>query len=324
MKIYQSKDFKLNPTWLICRLDAQIQNQVLDIYFVVSLPTELILTYEIVPETISEQEVKNLINTAQKKLKLPKRIILAHGDPAEEQLLKISKQFGFELEVVPAPCLEDLIIPIKQSFGEVLFSPSSIPHMIPEDEIDKYGETRESLIASIPDSYSPCPCGSDKKYKFCCRPISDDISSAMVAAEDGHLAEALKHIESARKIVGTTGEILCREAIVYNYFDKAKSRELLERCLKEFPNHPRAYYIHGIDLAEKKNFKGAIEAYKTAISLYPPSDQYHLNEAYNNLGTAFYNNRKLSKAKEAWEKALFFIPSDKLARYNLQTFIAAN
>lgn len=323
MKTYQLEDFKHNRAWIIFRIDIQIQNNSADIYLMMDLPSEFLLAHEIVEETISEQQITNLINTAQNKAKPPKRLIIAYGDPAQEYLMRLSKQLHFELELVPAPYLESLLSVIKQNFGEHFFSPTSIAHMIPEDKISNYMDidTREDLINTIPDSYAPCSCNSGKKYKFCCKRIFREITECMCAAEDGNLSEALEWLEKARKVVGDTGEILCREAIIYHYFDQHKYFELLNKCLNAFPNYPRAHYVHGIDLRNRNDFDGAIKAYKTAISLYPNSDQYHLNEAYYNLGNVLYDKRDLQGAKEAWEKALFFMPSDKQAQYNLNELI---
>lgn len=318
MKLYQSKDFVSNPAWFIFRIDAHIGPQVVDIYFVMDLPSEMLLGHEIVEDTISNQQVSQLISLAQGKMKLPKRIIVAQGDPAQEHLHNLCQQLRAVLEPIPAPYLEQLTTFVKQDIAEHFFSPGSIPHQVTDEEMEEYEDiSKEDFLKSIPDSYDPCPCNSGKKYKFCCKKIFREITEAMCAAEDGNKAEAVHWLEEARKIVGDTAEILCREAIVYSYFDLKKYKKLLNECLNKFPTHPRVHYVHGIELKQQNKLPDAIKAYQKAISLYPASDQYHLNEAYNNLGTAFYENGDMKLAKEAWEKALFFIPSDKLAKYNV-------
>ena len=64
--------------------------------------------------------------------------------------------------------------------------------------------------------------------------------------------------------------------------------------------------------------------YKTAIEHYPKDDTFHLNETYNNLGTAFFNLKKYQDAKESWEKALVLLPSDRLVKANLVKYIYKN
>lgn len=145
----------------------------------------------------------------------------------------------------------------------------------------------------------------------------------MVAAEDGNKAEALHWITKAKELVGESAEVLCREAIVYSFFDLKKSNDLLDKCLTLNPHHPRAHYVRAIDLIEQGDIHGAIAAYQTAIDYYPDSDHYHLNEAYHNLGTALHELNDFIGAKSAWEKALLYMPSDQMTQQNLRDFIYA-
>ena len=142
---------------------------------------------------------------------------------------------------------------------------------------------------------------------MCCKPIFREIMGAMMEAENGRKHEALKFIQEAKKRVGETAEVLCREAIVYSFFDKAESDRLLNLCLERFPNHPRANYIMGITLREKERYSEAIVYYKKAIESYPKTDRYHLNEAYNNIGTVYYDLKSYKEAKESWSRLYFSI-----------------
>jgi Flp pilus assembly protein TadD len=196
-------------------------------------------------------------------------------------------------------------------------SPSTIGHHamnVPEEDID-------SLKQFLPDSYAQCSCASGKKYKFCCKKIVLEITMAMAAAEEGNKKEALQWIEKAKALVGETAEVLCREAIVYSFFDAKKGQSLIEKCLRLNPNHPRTHYIHAIDLKQHGDFSAAKIAYETAIAHYPESDHFHLNEAYNNLGGVFLAMNDLVGAKSAWEKALLYMPSDEMTQKNLREFI---
>lgn len=183
------------------------------------------------------------------------------------------------------------------------------------------GAHQDSLKYFIPDSYDFCPCASGKKYKFCCKRIFREVMGAMTAAEEGKLSEALEWITKAKYIIGETAEVICREAIVYSFFNIKKSEEILDKCLAINPNHPRSHYLRGIMLNDQGDIQGAIVEYEMAIANYPKSDHFHLNEAYNNLGTAFHALNDLTKAKIAWEQALVHLPSDKMTKRNLEEFI---
>ena len=53
---------------------------------------------------------------------------------------------------------------------------------------------RQTAKQMVPDAYDPCRCGSDKKFKFCCKPIFREVLGAMAASQDGQLDEALRYI----------------------------------------------------------------------------------------------------------------------------------
>src|SRR5438105_3574152 len=42
------------------------------------------------------------------------------------------------------------------------------------------------------DPYAPCPCGSGKKFKWCCQPIHEEIDRAFRQEEEGQHETALK------------------------------------------------------------------------------------------------------------------------------------
>ena len=185
-------------------------------------------------------------------------------------------------------------------------------------------DDRESAKQFVPDTFDPCPCASGKKFKFCCKPGFGEMVAAVAAAAHGRINAALGHIAKAKSVLGETAEVLCREALVYSYFDMVKFRATVERASQVNPDHPRVNYIRGIELKNQGDFKGAIAAYQKAIEHYPKTDRCHLNETYNNLGTAYFEQGSYAEARAAWEQALTLLPSDKAVRQNLNEFIYGN
>lgn len=266
MRFYSTNDFtEQNSAWLVFRIDCLIKNQPVDVYMILALPSEMLLAHQLVEAEISSKQVDHLFKQGMTKgVNLPSRILLAKGDPAEDIFRQQSKMLGVNFESVPSPFLEALVAPLKQSFGQRFMSPSSMAYATPHDGDDL--RELECAKKMIPDSYDPCSCASGKKYKFCCKRIFREIIEAMAAFEEGNLTEALQWIEKAKKVVGETAEVLCRESIVYSSVDPGKSLEILNRCLEVNPRHPRAHYLQGIEFKERGNYQGAIEAYQTAIN----------------------------------------------------------
>lgn len=321
MKPYQFSDFHDGDAWLFCRVDSQVAHSPVDIYMVVDLPSSSVLSFNIVETMPSHIEIEKLMEgAAANKGSLPRKLIVAKNDPAETLIETAASLRKINFEAIPGIYLDPLVLYIRKSFAEHFFSPTGSTYTIDSNHNDDHWEIKNTE-KMIPDSYDPCPCASGKKYKFCCKPIFREVMEAMVAAEEGKQAEALGWIDKAKKIVGETAEVLCREAIVYSFFDMEKSEEIVDKCLSINPNHPRAHYIRGITQKDLGNFAAAIQSYETAITHYPPADHYHLNEVYNNLGTVFYAIGDIDRAKSAWEKAVLYSPHDKMSRENLAMFI---
>lgn len=262
-------------------------------------------------------EVFELLQEANTQAgKWPEQVLIAKSDPYIEQLQEIAKELKIEVKDLPLKSLNRYTHAFSDSFkefkiGEQPYKPLSLAQ-------------EQEVKAFVPDTYGPCPCASGKKYKFCCQPCFKEIVFAMCAAEEGHLEEALQFMKEAEAKVGRTPEILCRYSICWSYFDELKSREYLMEAAKQDPNHPRTNYILGIEAASRKQYSTAALYYRKAIEAYPKEDKFHLNEAYNNLGSVYLAMGRYQEAKEVWEKALVLLPSDKMVRANLIEFIYEN
>ncbi|MCP4717746.1 MAG: tetratricopeptide repeat protein [Deltaproteobacteria bacterium] len=324
MKKFNYHDFSPQEAWLLFRLDTQVAEKSADVYMLMELSGgDLIASEATLDEGLTPQQLQSLLNQAHnKKAYWPKTLLLTKGDPVVHSFAKLPLPAGMALSPHPASAFEELIVPVKESFGEFCYSPSSLFYSHAKDDV--HPEDIEAARQSLPDAYDPCPCASGKKYKFCCKPIFREISGAMTAAEEGRKQAALKYIQEAKKRAGETAEVLCREAIVYSFFDEAEFKRLLERCLERFPEHPRANYIMGLHCREQRRFQKAVTFYAKAIENYPRTDRFHLNEVYNNIGTVYYELSKYQEAKEAWEQALFLLPSDRTVKGNLIECIYSN
>lgn len=319
--LYTSDQFMPNEAWLIFRFNSfiQIQGKFADIYLLIDIASEYLFGQIIVTDEFPAQlEIHRLMKNAYDlKKSWPDIFFCVSNDPAEDLFRKFSFKKNIPFQSEPLSSFNAIINPIKQAFMEFQRNEEYKDEPVSVEE-------QEALQAAIPDAYDPCPCASGLKYKYCCKPVFKEIVLAMTSAEDGRTREALLWMKKAKKKIGETPEILCRYAIVYSYTDKTKSDEYLDRCLKAFPNHPRANYIKGIDLKGKKDYKGSIKAYKIAINNYPPSDRFHLNEVYNNLGSVYFEMKRYADAKAVWEKALEYLPHDSFAKKNLKYMIHEN
>lgn len=321
---YSLDQFIPGEAWLVFRVDCFVNDQPVDIYVLMDVASTYIFGNIIVSDEVpAKKDITEVLNDAYKaKNAWPKKFFCPSQDPAESIFKQHIEKKGISFVVEPLSNFERIIGPFKKQFGQDFYSPMASAGGFDNDN----PPTDEQRVtqAFIPDSYDLCPCASGLKYKFCCKLIFKEITHAMVAAEDGNLTKALKWMDEAKTKVGETAEVLCRYAIVYTFFDKTMADKYLEKCFLVAPHHPRAHYIKGLDLYEQGDLEGAIKAYQIAITNYPPTARYHLNEALNNLGKVYYEQGKYHEAKTAWEKALINLPEDLVTLKNLNNFIYDN
>ncbi len=318
------KSFKVtdkNEAWILHREEVEtIQDGSCNIYVLMDAYTGYCFGQEICVDLPTSSKIMALLKVAQSQAKTwPLKMLVLKKDPFAETFEAICKGLKIPFEEMTAKELQPYVKPFKDSFRQFKKGTPT------DDTLDDLSTIeQQELEAFIPESYSPCPCASGKKFKFCCQKIFKDITFAMSAAQEGHLEDALKFMKLAEEKVGRTAEVVCRTAICWSFYDLNKSRLLLAEALEINPNHPRANYVCGIEAKAADDFEQAVAFYQTAIENYPPDDKFHLNETYNNLGTAFYELKKYKEAKESWEKALVLWPTDRMVIQNLFEFIYDN
>jgi tetratricopeptide (TPR) repeat protein len=249
----------------------------------------------------------------------PDQLLVLKSNPCVDSVRTMCATFKIPLYERTAGELIKYVRPLKDMMREFKRRGRQADH---EETISE--RDREEAEVMVPGAYDPCPCASGKKFRFCCQKIYKEIVFAMCAAEEGRRSEALRFMKMAEEKVGRTAEVVCRYAICWSYFDKAKSSELLKEVQAINPNHPRMNYIMGIDAVEDGKYEEAVRFYLRAIENYPPEDRYHLNETFNNLGTAYFRLKNYASAKDVWEKALVFLPTDETVKNNLIGCIYGN
>jgi hypothetical protein len=309
-----------NDAWIIHREDiSTVQEGACNAYALLDAFSGFCFGIEVIADQPSDVQISTLLNKAfQEAGCWPSKILLLKSEPHIEAIENVCLHFHIVVNVLPAKDIRPYIIDFSSSFRQILRGKLS------HEGIDCSEEEQKEIDDFIPDTYGPCPCASGDIFKKCCQKIFTDITFAMCAAEEGDIYKALQHMGDAESKVGRTAEVICRYAICWSFFDKQKFSKYLNEALGINPNHPRLNYILGIGAVEAGKYNLAVEYYTKAIENYSKEDKYHLNETYNNLGTAHCKLGDYSGAKEAWEKALVLIPYDKMVKRNLFEHIYNN
>ncbi len=137
------------------------------------------------------------------------------------------------------------------------------------------------------DPYSPCPCGSGKKLKFCCPDIAGDIEKIhrMVAGDQPQAA--IKHLEALLANQPDRASLLDLRAnleLSMHEFDAA--RKTIEHYLAKHPRNPAALGQKAILLAATENGSAAIGPLQDALELLDDDMPSHVFEAIGAVGHA--------------------------------------
>src|SRR5947209_13878507 len=97
------------------------------------------------------------------------------------------------------------------------------------------------------DLYAPCPCGSGKKFKWCCQPIHVQIDKAFNLHAEGQHEVALRTMNQVVADHPTNPEAWGRKAqLLYENDQVDEAEEALQKALDVSPTYPFGYFLRGI------------------------------------------------------------------------------
>ena len=115
------------------------------------------------------------------------------------------------------------------------------------------------------DPYSPCPCGSGKKLKFCCADLAADIEkiTKLVAGEQPHAA--LKHVETLLAKQPDRASLLDIKAMIeLSLNDLDAAQKTLEHFLKVAPENAAAHAQWALLAASQGDVAAAVSRLQDA------------------------------------------------------------
>jgi tetratricopeptide (TPR) repeat protein len=168
------------------------------------------------------------------------------------------------------------------------------------------------------DLYSPCPCGSGKKFKWCCQPIHAEIAQAFEQQARGQNDAALRLMDEVAARHPDNPEVWCQKAQLLaeqEQFDAAE--EALQKALDLNPNYPLAYFLRGRFRHAEGEFPGALLLYRKAAELYDPTAGPVLAELYAAIADAELKLNRPVAARSAVEQAIRADPGSPELRKGL-------
>ena len=132
------------------------------------------------------------------------------------------------------------------------------------------------------DPYAPCPCGSGKKFKWCCQPIYAGINRAFEQDAQGQHEAALRIMDEVTAEHGGNPEAWGQKAkLLYGHGKVEEAEEALEKAFAINRNYPYGLLLKAAFRFQEGEVPGALLLARRAADAYDPEARDYLAEAYS-------------------------------------------
>ena len=140
---------------------------------------------------------------------------------------------------------------------------------------------RETAFMTL-DPYAPCPCGSGKKFKWCCQPIYAKINRAFEQDAQGQHDAALRIMDEVTAEHSGNPEAWGQKAkLLYGHGKVEQAEEALEKAFAVNRNYPYGLLLRAAFRFQEGEVPGALLLARRAADAYDPEARDYLAEAYS-------------------------------------------
>src|SRR5262245_4728990 len=170
------------------------------------------------------------------------------------------------------------------------------------------------------DPYSPCVCGSGKKFKWCCQPIHEEIDLAFQQDEEGQREAALRLMQGVTEQHPGNPQAWGRYAELLFRNDKIEEAEAaLEKAFQINPDYPFGFLLRGHFRLYEGELPGALMLFRKAGDLFDPEARGILAQVFFNIFDCEMRLNHPIAARFAAEKASHLAPANQELRDGLRT-----
>ncbi len=168
------------------------------------------------------------------------------------------------------------------------------------------------------DPYSPCPCGSGKKFKWCCQPIHEQIASIYAMNEGGQHEAALRGMADLVEQHPTNPEACGRHALLlYQNGKAADAEKALDKAFELFPTYPFGYFLKAHFRLNEGEIGGALVLFRKSAESYDPNARELLADIYRKVYDCEMKMNRPIAARAAAELALRCDPANENLRQGI-------
>lgn len=149
------------------------------------------------------------------------------------------------------------------------------------------------------DPYQPCPCGSEKKLKFCCgADVSNELEKIQQAMEGEQRLAALDHINKLLATHPKLPSALMYKAIVeLSLGELEQARQSSAKLLEAAPENPAGLGLAAILDCQDGNVLQAIGRVQQALEKHPGKIHHLVYQAIGTLGRALFASGEVLAAR---------------------------
>ncbi|MEE2640683.1 MAG: hypothetical protein VX768_08665 [Planctomycetota bacterium] len=175
------------------------------------------------------------------------------------------------------------------------------------------------------DQYQLCPCGSNKKVKFCCaQDVLPEINKVLTALQGNQRVAALDHVNHAIEKKGDKDCLLnIKTNILLQLGEEEKARETAKQVLKKNPDNPIALANHGLLDASSGALDDAVDKLQQCMDLIGETIPFSVVEAVKLVGVSLLQSSRITAGRShlMLYQALHPEADEKITRLIQQTFM---
>lgn len=162
------------------------------------------------------------------------------------------------------------------------------------------------------DVYATCPCGSGKKFKWCCQPIHVQIDKAFRQDAEGQHESALRIMEEVLAQNPANPEAWGRKAQLLYQNDRVEEAEAaLAKALEINPRYPFGHLLRGIFRNYEGELPDALMFFRVAADLYDPETREVLAQVYAMIADCEVKLNNFVAARSALQIAMHLQPTSQ-------------
>jgi tetratricopeptide (TPR) repeat protein len=161
------------------------------------------------------------------------------------------------------------------------------------------------------DAYSPCPCGSGKKFKWCCQPIYATIQRAFAQEAEGQHDTALRLMDEVTAQHAGNPEAWGQKATLLAQHGKFEEAEAaLEKAFALNPNYPYGLMLRARMRHHEGEAAGALLLARKAALHYAADAREYLARVYDLIADCEIKLNRPVAARAALQVVLSQRPGD--------------